>query len=51
MTIYRYTGFINSTIAAKNIGISRQAILKAIKQNRIDAYKLGEGNDPAKFYT
>ena len=41
--IYRYLeGFISLSQAAKVVGISRWGLQKAIYENRIDGYRVGE---------
>lgn len=42
LMIYHYSEFITITMAAKNIGITRQGVMKAINSGRIDGYKIGE---------
>ena len=39
--IYKKTGFLLTTQASKNIGITRQGLMKAVFSGRIDAYKVG----------
>ena len=42
MTIYRYSGFLSVEQLARNINYSPQAIRKAIRENRLDAYMIGK---------
>ena len=39
--IYRYTGFITVAQMARSLNYSSQAIRKAIRENRLDAYVIG----------
>ncbi len=39
---YNYSGFLSVSQVANSLNYSSQAIRKAIKENRLDAYKIGK---------
>jgi len=42
VTVFNYSGFLSCSQVANSLGLTSQAIRKAVKENRIDAYRIGK---------